>query len=353
MRISARLESAGNLQSTAVPTQLNNHVLVRRSYFYTLPTRLLKSIANEVGRDRFDVKLLALDFALSEHVGDHAYSVGVFSGHALNYHLLGDPKAVVIPDEIANRFGWSHAAANETAQMLSNRLDALRIPGRGYVGWLMANREFLDAHDDLFRRNRDDILRHGIPKPVIAKLVFGKTREGVAGRSNSEPFIFEFRDFCHRWRLQTFAGPYLPMPLEPQIPDLLSKPEGLAAAKGITTNSIPDIFPVSGRSELQSAVDDAVHSAEKPSHLAGWYAIIDSSNNAKNQIHRYGRLFQFQHFVRVLYSRHAKALNRKKTHVLDALGNFFEISKDSVKADWKHLDDRVGKDWNLRADPLA
>ena len=260
---------------------------------------------------------------------------------------------MVDPEEYARRLGWSNATADETAQTLSERLDAFGIPVRGYVGWLLTNREFLKEHDDLFSRNRDDILRYGIPMPVMAKSVLGKTRQGVDGRIDSEPFIFEFRDFCHRWRLQTFAGPYLPLPIEPQIPDLLSRPEGLAAAKGITTNSIPDIFPVSGRGELTSAIDDAVHGGEKPGHLAGWYAIIDSANSAKNSIPHYARLFRFQHFVRVLYSRHTATLYRKKTHVLDALAEFFKVSQDTIKADWKYLDDRIGRDWHLRTNPLA
>ena len=252
----------------------------------------------------------------------------------------------MISEEHARRFGLSHKTADETAQVLSERLDALGNPVRGYVGWLLTNPEFLKEHDALFRNNRDAIRCHGIPKPVVAKPV-------LADRDENEPFVFEFQDFCHRWRLQTFAGPYLPLPIEPQVPDLLSKPEGLAACMGMTTFSLPDIFPVSGRGELQSAVDDAVHGGAKPGHLAGWYAIIDSANSAKNPIIRYVRLFQFQHFVRVLYSRHAAALYRKKTRVLAALADFFSVSEDTIKSDWKFLDDKVGKDWHLRSDPLG
>ena len=306
MKIQIQVE---NLRSTSVPTVLDNHVLVHRKYFYTLPPSLLKLLVDAVGGDSFDDELLELEFALSEHVGDHGYDIGVLNGGVLSYHLLGVRKAVQISEEYARRVGWSTEAADETAQTLSERLDTFGIPVRGYAGWLLTNPEFLNEHDDLFRRNQDDIRRFGIPKPVMAKPVFGKTRKGAAGRSDSEPFILEFRDFCNRWRLQTFAGPYLPLPIEPQVPNLLSKPEGLAACEGTTTFSLPDIFPVGGRGELQSSIDDAVHGDEKPSHLAGWYAIIDSANSAKNPITRYVRLFRFQHLVRALYSRHAKALN--------------------------------------------
>lgn len=170
-------------------------------------------------------------------------------------------------------------------------------------------------------------------------------------RSDSEPFIFELRDFCHRWLLQTFAGPYLPLPIEPQVPNLISTLEGQATCEGTATFSISDIFPVSGRGELLSAVDDAIHGGERPSHLAGWFAIIASANSAKAPIHRSVRLFRFQHFVRILYGRHAKVLYRKKTHVLDALAEFFSVSQDTVKDDWRYLNDRIGQDWHLKRDP--
>ena len=350
MKIQIQVE---NLRSTTVPADLDNHVLVHRKYFYTLPPSLLKLLVDAVGGDSFVDELLELEFALSAHVGDHGYSAGCLDGNVLQYEFLGDRKPLTLSEENARRIGLTKETVRQFERTANHRIETLGIPGRGYVGWLLTNPVFLDEHDDLFRRSRDDIRKHGIPKPMMAKPVFGRTRKGAAGRSDREPFILEFRDFCHRWRLQTFAGPYLPLPNEPQIPDLLFRPEGLAAAKGTTTNSIPDIFPVGDRGELQSAVDDAVHGGERPSHLADWYAIIDSANSAKNPIIRYVRLFRFQHFVCVWYSRHARALYRKKTHMLDALAEFFNVSKDTIKSDWKFLDDNVGKDWRLRTDPLA
>lgn len=349
MKISIQAE---NLRSTTVPAEFEDDILLHRKFFYTLPAGLLTLLVAAVGKGRFDVERLDLERALSRHVGDHRSFVGVLNCGLIPYHLFGARNAFQFPEELVQRLGWSQKDV-ETAKTQIDRLDALGISMRGFAGWLLTNPVFLNEHDDLFRKNQEKIRRHGIPKPVMARPVFGKVRKGVAGRSSREPFILEFRDFCKRWRLQTFAGPYLPLPLEPQIPNLLFKPEGLVSCEGVETISIPDVFPTSGRGMIQSSVDAVVHGGEKPDHLANWFTLIDSTNSAKNPIHRYERLFQFQHFVHVLYSRHADALYRKKTHVVDALAEYFQVTDDTIKSDWKFLDDNVGNDWMLRKDPLS
>lgn len=158
---------------------------------------LLKLFTDAVGGEQFDDELLRLEFALSELVGDHGYDAGCLDGKVLKYEFLGDRKPLKLSEEEARRIGLTRETVRQFERTANQRLETFGIPGRGYVGWLLTSPEFLNEHDDLFRRNRDDILRYGIPKPVMAKPVYGKTRQGVAGRSDSEPFIFEFRDFCH------------------------------------------------------------------------------------------------------------------------------------------------------------
>ena len=81
--------------------------------------------------------------------------------------------------------------------------------------------------------------------------------------------------------------------------------------------------------------------------MTGWIEIVHSDNVAKNQIPRYARVFEVQHYVRAIYSRHPRALKRKKSALISALSEYLRTSEDSIERDWKLISDRLGPDWHL------
>jgi hypothetical protein len=84
-----------------------------------------------------------------------------------------------------------------------------------------------------------------------------------------------------------------------------------------------------------------------PAHLQEWFEIVHSDNVAKNQIPRYGRVFEIQHYMRALHARHAAALERKKSAVIIAISTYLKISDDTVERDLSFVADRIGPNWYL------
>lgn len=66
----------------AVPGQYRCHPLVQNEIFFTLPRLLLEAVVGTLGKERFDAKLLDLEYALSDVCGDHASHVGFWGGPA-------------------------------------------------------------------------------------------------------------------------------------------------------------------------------------------------------------------------------------------------------------------------------
>lgn len=338
-----------------LPLNRREHSLVQGRVFYTLPAALLEILVGIVGRGRFDTELLALEFELSGTAGDHGYTVGFRDGQPVPYHLLEPRQPIRITPEQAASAGWSKTAdeLRELERVGTERLDRFGLPVRGYAGWLMSTPTFVSEHDELVHRYRSQLRQHGFPRPLLATPGIS-TGENVRQRTaGPNEWTQAFRSFFARWRLQSLAGPGLPLPLEPQLPDMLNRSTGPAAAEGCTSFTVPDIFPLHGRGEVHEIMQDAVRSGGEDSHLDGWLTIVAADSTAANQIPRFVRLFRLQHLVRVLYSRHADALSRRKTALLMAFAEFFDVSEDAVKRDWRFLDGRLEKDWPHREIPLV
>ncbi len=101
------------------------------------------------------------------------------------------------------------------------------------------------------------------------------------------------------------------------------------------------------RDKLREILEEALRNPRGPDHLAEWFAIVHSDNVAKNQIPRYGRLFELQHYMRALYARHAAALERKKSSLVLALSAYLGVSDDTIERDLNFIAGRLGPDWHL------
>ena len=319
-------------------------------HFYSFPEQLLKLIIREIGPAPFDPKMLEMELKLSRLVGDYSMNVGVYQGAPIVYEFLAPMRPLRINFDDVKDLGWGKTEAEiKSIERIGNpRLKAFHDAMRGYCGWLMTNREYVDALNNLLRENAPHLRKNDFPRPILAS--FGQP---LPESQSDESWVGTFRAFFSRWRLQTLIGPGLPRPLPPMVPSFPAFARTLAVADGAASIVLPDIVPVSGRGVLLGAIEDAVHGAQVPDHLSGWQRIIGWKNPAKNAIERFSRLFALQHYWHLLHSRHPAAVKRNTTRLTAVFAEFLEVSDDSIRKDLRFIARRLGKGWERLPSPLA
>lgn len=344
--MNARVQLSPQLTDT-VPQEYADHPLITSRVFYTLPRDFLDLVVQGVGRDRFEPALLEMEFVLSDLCSDHTAWIGFAAGTTIQFNFLRDRALDLNSDEL-EYMGILLGPQQEAAmELMRSRLNYVRRPARGYLGWLLTNPTFLDEHDELLRSCAEFIQR-GCDLPVAMRTMRRGTElpEGWnQTQSRTDEWISTFRDFCARWRLIQLAGPYLPQPLQPHLPSPFSD-------SGVANHVVPDVFPVEGRGTFREIVNDSVRAADDVEHLTDWLEIVGRENSARNRIGHFARLLELQHFVRVLQQRHPGALHRNRVQLQDVLADFFGVSLDSIRKDWRFIDRRLGRDWSKRRDPF-
>jgi hypothetical protein len=116
---------------------------------------------------------------------------------------------------------------------------------------------------------------------------------------------------------------------------------------GGTTFYLPDILPIPSRDEFRNILEEALRRRTTADHLAEWIRIVSSGNPARNQIHRYSRIFEIQHYMRAIYARHSQAMYRKQSSLDVALASFLGVNEATIKNDLRHIGRRLGRDWYL------
>lgn len=211
----------------------------------------------------------------------------------------------------------------------------------------MTNRAFREEHHQIFQDWADEVARHGIPNmgPVVRDaqaIPAVQLAEEKTGR-----FLQDFEQFFIRWRLEGMPAPLVPQPMGVHLPVTDLRPVLGHMRQGGTTFYIPDICPVPSRDELRKILEEALRQPNAPDYLAEWFEIVHSDNVAKNQILRFARIFELQHYLRALYARHGATLKRKKSALVLALSEYLGVSDDTIERDLKFIADRLGPDWHL------
>ena len=116
---------------------------------------------------------------------------------------------------------------------------------------------------------------------------------------------------------------------------------------GGTTFYLPDILPIPSRDEFRNILEESLRRRTSAEHLAEWTRIVRSGNPARNQIHRYSRIFEIQHYLRALHRRHSQALHRKKGALIVSLAAFLDVSDATIEQDLRYIARRLGRDWYL------
>jgi hypothetical protein len=325
------------------PARFLRHPLVQNRYFFTLPRSLWDDVYRRIGEHAFDDDAVQLEDCLASLCGDHSTNAGLFRGRAFPYHHFHRAPSYRVS---AAEMGWeiNQAKLDRQLRLLDDRANGLARTARGYLGWLLTNPRFLDEHDTLLNSEARIIERwamenFGMPTPPVG---FGTaTRAEKSQFTAANPRFVEF--YC-RWRLQKLAAPYLPVPLQPLLAGRL--PEAILA-RYLQTGGlfvVPDTFPVPSRDEFRGMLDNALHGSP-PEHLAEWMTIIAGNNTAKQAILRFARVFELQHFWRVLHHRHRSVLRRQTTMLKRVFALFLQTGERSIHQDLIEIRRRLGANW--------
>ena len=206
------------------------------------------------------------------------------------------------------------------------------------LGWLLTNPLFLNEHDRLWEGASEELIGASIPRRIEARRSGHELPAGWQRQPDSASGVAaQFREFCLRWRLSQLAGPYLPVPVEPRIPNLL------ASQQAAPQFQIPDIIAINGGGLVREMITDSLRQP-RAEHLAEWMQIVEPDNQGRKTIHRFARLFELQHYSRALAQRHPNALAGEKEKLRLAFAKFFSASDDTIRSDLHLLKKRLGRD---------
>ena len=337
-------------------------------FVYGLPDAIYDSLLAIVGGDCIEEPEMQFEQELINQLEGRS-AIGKWGANTIYCDLLGPPMIFDHTAMQADAFGMSPEQLRWQIGIANKRLKIIEATRAGFAGWLMANGEFLDEHDQLLCRYRERFLVDGFPRPwqhpsdrtserqfvrLVPKLSVDQSNPPNAFVFEDDAWIAAYRAFCERWRLDDLAGPFLPEPMVPHLP-WDDGAAGLSVVPGQVTFVIADIFPMGGNGFIGEVIDDVLrggHRADQQ-HLRGWLKIVGKSSFAKNQIPRYVRVFRLQHYWRIICQRHDSRLKRRQVPLQRAFATYFNVDGATIKRDLGLLRRQLGKDWATRPDPLA
>lgn len=277
---------------------------------------------------------------------DHTQRVGTWNGKAILYGLLrrSELRRLNINEALIQELGWEGTPAQIRRKLAigDERSKRMHEIAKGFAGWLMATPAFLTEHEELLDRYREETSEHGLPSIAM---VSNQSLDGNAPGSPLSEFVADLHRFLLRWRLSALAAPNLPVPLQPMVPAAPILMQGPLSQVG-RVFYFPDTFPIPSRDLLREVLDDALR-ADPQEHLREWTALIARDNAAKKTINRFGRLFELQHYCRVLHEQHCAALTRNVGRLKAAFAQYFEVTPETIHADFGFLRRRLCDRWLL------
>jgi len=321
------------------------------SYFYTIPASVWNSLQTEIPAFK-DGKSQALmkDLEISKAISAHWHGVGFHRQELITYDLLASKSQpanawTAIPPEFKEMDDWKHLSDQNlqlATQTAEPRFAWIHRGRRGYCGWLMTNTTFLSEHNLLFRTHASVILELGTNIiRVASERCLADSNEFLPADGGRLAFAQAIQAFCSRWQLSGMAGPYLPIPQGVQTPVLSND----LLAPSMLNNGIllylPFTFPLPSEDELRSMISDALTRRAGMDHISDWIAVVSTKNaNKGRQMERYGRVFEIQHFLRLLTERHPTALINNKQKAMRAFAKYYnQADIDTMKDDFKLIED--------------
>lgn len=337
---------SGVLGSAPDPGRWRAHRLVKGEFFYTIPLELLDAVAAAVGQARFDRDLWQMERELSRSNGDHSSFVGFFRERQIHFGFMRESRPLDIPQEYLSS-ATASANPRDVQRQLEERVGLAHRNVRAYAGWLMISPRFLQEHAAVWAEIRPTVAQSSMPQGIAPIPCGAGTLPGLHLDPDEQQneAIRSYAALCARWRLSRLAGPLLPEPIGQQTPAALPVLSGhLAAASGYGVIAIPDRMPLPSEWELRELAETSIR-APGADHLREWSELSSAANAAKKVLVRYARLFELQHWCRLLMSRHPDAFVRKLTHLCEALADSLGVSADTVRRDLRLIEQRLGKKW--------
>ncbi len=330
------------------PNKYAENSWIRNRYCYTLPRALWDEVSRQLGVNERRAEIVDLEYALSEVNGDHTARVGFWRGIGVVYPYLRRRTPPQLLAEHARAVGWgiNQAAIDHSLRISEERANVFAVTTRAYLGWLLVNPQFLGEHDTLLTGNAGMIQRCGLewlsqPQIPPFAVACGDRVTAEEWRGYRAPFL----EFFRRWRLKGLAGPYLPIPQQPLLSGNI--PQTVLAELQCSPNlfSLPDTYPLPSRDIVRDMLGDALHGSTLDDHLSEWRKLIASENPAKQARKRFARLFEVQHYFRVLQSRHGEVIHRRMGVLKASLASFLEVSCRTIDQDVAEIGRRLGATW--------
>lgn len=319
-----------------------DHPLVRRAYFMTMPADLLELVHPVLRRDAVDPELWDMEVALSAMAGDHRSVVGFRDGSPIRYHLLRRAAPVRVSDDDMRWLGWDGLQIDRALDEASDTLGRVHHQHRAYAGWLMSNPEFVNEQHAYLTAWAPQVQAMGIPimGPVLQVLPSLPNVKVASGKSAD--FLEATAAFMRRWRLLGLPAPGLPQSLGWQQPASILPGH---SADQFTIVAKPKHMPAPPNDALMQVLDDDARPSADEQHLHEWLHFVAKSNTGKQVFNRYARVFELQHFWRMLHGRHAKACTHRTGDLTAVFAKFMDCKSETLRQDLRLIRQRLGQNW--------
>lgn len=323
------------LNQHRLPRKYRNHPLIQGKVYYTLPRPLLWAIEREFDRRPFGQEQHEMEEDLAESLDDNQFEGGYANGVPIVYDWLSpETPPLPRPDEgLLEKSGRkvNLAEYDLAMEIARKRMDSLRLPLRGYLGWLMTHRPFLSERDALFTTWAAETARHGIPqtgatiRPVPSGTGLAKKVTG----QRMQRFLKEFTDSYTKWRLQHLVTKELPVPLAPQSPVLSPQAFLEQLRSRAVSYTQPDTMPIPPRDSLRDMLDDQ-YGGEEKDHLKRWLRVIRRGRSNNESIIAFGQIFTVQHYWRVIEKRYPNVVKSNVGRLEKAFARFMKRSPEAI-----------------------
>lgn len=334
-------------QSEPAISRYRNHPLIRRTFYFLLPPKLLRAIKKVIRSERLDTTTWGLDVELSNDAQKQPSVVGYRDGEPIVYNLLEPIGSLVdfVDEATAQWMNWDRAKVIDSLRDGDEKLERIAHAQRAYCGWLVSNPMYLSEQTQFCERWSDEIQEYGIPTFAPRMHNVGMIKSAARPNTLMVTFLDQAVEFLRRWHLAQLPAPGLPLPLGWQtgffgIPDHVTD---LYA-----TIRKPHILPMFPDDTLQQTFEDGGRESAVEPHLAEWMGFVAKSNTGKQVLDPYARRFKLRHYWRALHERHAAACHRRREALAAAFAEFLEVDFDTLRQDLQFLDKKSGDGWYIR-----
>lgn len=312
----------------------------RHGCVYALPKKLWDDLVDQLGRRAITRLDIANEDVLAKFLRRNPLYPGFCNGRPIFNGLLARPHHL-LATEIGMAWGRLPAGSPPRAATF---IEYTVRAARAYAGWLMTNRQFVEEHNALLRQWSPTLAVQGYDCVDLLKNDSDAiTLKNNAGE-NWESCRRALQRFLARWQLRALSAPQLPLPLHPlSIADVSCRVD--VNQPGLGVFLFPTTIPLPSGDLMRGILEHELRASTDTGHLQEWLSIVRTSRAARNLLPKFGRLFELQHYYRILHQRHRRALHRRATILKSVLAKFLGAKPRTIHSDLSFIAKRLGKRW--------